>query len=128
SPSRQVLVKAEEPYQLKQAAPPVAVLTGPNTSWAFEGAVVDFRGRPDTRTFGEPTWGYPVSYKGKQLSDGAQIDVTAAFTEDRNGRVYSDKIAPDQFVVSPATPVPAEQDPVVRAAVEWLRGQGCAAR
>ena len=59
---------------------------------------------------------------------GAQIEVTAAFTADRTGRIYNDKIAPDQFVAGAATPVPTEQDPVVRTAVEWLHGQGCAGR
>src|SRR5262249_38948304 len=128
SPLRHALIKAEEPYPLKRAAPPVAVLTGPGTNWTFETAVVAFRGRPNARTFGEPTSGHPIGFKPKQLPDGAQIEVTSAFAADRNGRVYSGPIPPDQLVAGAKTPVPPEQDPVVRAAVEWLRGQGCAAR
>lgn len=90
--------------------------------------MVDFRGRPNTRTFGEPTFGNPVGWQSRQFSDGAQIDLTNAYSVDRTGRTYSGKIPPDQFVAGAATPVAIEQDPVVRAAVEWLRGQGCASR
>jgi hypothetical protein len=127
SPLRHALVKANEPYRLRRAAPPVAVLTGPGTNWTFEAAVIAFRGRPKARTFGEPTSGHPIGFKPKQLPDGAQMDVTTSFTADRTGRVYSGPNVPDQLVAGAATSLPVEQDPVVRAAVEWLRGQGCAA-
>lgn len=122
--------KVDAPYHLKSATgvPPVAVLTGPDTVTAFEWAVVDFRGRVNTRTFGEPTFGNPVGLQGKRFSDGAQITLTGGVTVDRTGRVYRDKIPPDQFVANGTAQSSNEQDPVVRAAVEWLRGQGCAAR
>lgn len=41
--------------------PPVAVLTGPRTASAGEAVAIAFRGRPDTRTFGEPTFGVPTA-------------------------------------------------------------------
>lgn len=46
-------------YALKQPMPPVALLTSQATLAAGELAVVAFQGRPNVRTFGEPTGGAP---------------------------------------------------------------------
>lgn len=46
---------------LAHPMPPVAVLTGPRTASAGEAVAIAFRGRPDTRTFGEPTFGVPTA-------------------------------------------------------------------
>ena len=74
---------------------PVAVLTSRLTAGAAEAIVVAFRGRPDTRSFGEPTWGTPTMSQSYALVDGAMLQMTEAFDADRTGFEYHTRIAPD---------------------------------
>jgi len=102
---------------------PIAMLVSPATVQAAEALVVAFRGRPDTRFFGEPTSGLPVLADHTQLSDGAEIFVSGAFTFDRTGRIYDAPIIPDVAVTIDWTNFGDDDDPVIRAAAEWLSTQ-----
>ena len=116
------------PYQLKRPDPVVAVLTSRLTVSSGEALTIAFRGRPGTRSFGEATAGLPTSNQSLPLVDGAVLVVTAAQEADRTGRVYEGRIAPDQEVEIDWTRLGSDDDPVLRAATEWLRRQGqCAA-
>jgi C-terminal processing protease CtpA/Prc len=118
-------------YQLKRPMPPVAVLTDKWTASAGEMVLVSFRGRPNTRTFGEPTFGIPTYNAGRVLDDWAYLIVTTGYDADRTGKVYgyNERIQPDQFVASGS---PDQQgtdaDPVLAAGVKWLREQPACAR
>lgn len=101
---------------------PIAVLIGPQTSSSGEATLVSFIGRQRTRTFGEPTAGRSTANEGFTLSDGAMMLITTAKFVDRNGRIYGGKIQPEQFVASTSA-VELERDPVVAAAIDWLRTQ-----
>jgi len=115
-----------DPYHLKRPWPPVAVLTSPLTASAGEAVVVAFRGRPNTRSFGEPTAGIPTANGSKVMSDGAVIVLTEAFDADRTGHVYDSAIAPDQPVSPNWTLLGTPQDSVLQAAITWLQNQpGC---
>jgi C-terminal processing protease CtpA/Prc len=113
-------------YVLHRPAPPVAVLTGELTASAGEAVLVAFLGRPCTRTFGEKTAGLATGNVDFWLGDGALLVVTVTATEDRLGRRYDNTPVPPDVLVdfnpSEVTGRPAE-DPVVRAAAEWLREQ-----
>ncbi|MFI8166039.1 hypothetical protein ACIGAN_06725 [Streptomyces sp. NPDC085931] len=87
---------------------------------------VAFRGRPDTRSFGEATTGLPTGNVRHRLSDGAILNLTEVKDADRTGRTYDSPIPPDQPVVDNPGRRGGE-DPVVSAAVTWLSRQpGCA--
>jgi carboxyl-terminal processing protease len=63
------------PYHLLESNPPVAVLTDGSTSSAAEDLTIAFRGRPDTRSFGQPTGGQnPGVGKVFTLEDGGILD------------------------------------------------------
>ncbi|MFE5582152.1 S41 family peptidase [Kitasatospora sp. NPDC056531] len=100
------------------AVPPVAVLTGPATGSAGEAVTIAFIGRPDTRSFGAPTYGVPTGNDPYRLSDGAVLLLTGAAEADRTGRVHEGPIEPDEFV-DPRK----DDDPTLAAAVEWLSRQ-----
>ena len=51
----------------------VAVLTGPRTASSGEAVTIAFRGRPRTRSFGQPTAGLSTSNETFPLPDGAMI-------------------------------------------------------
>jgi carboxyl-terminal processing protease len=117
---------AESPYHLKHPLPPVAVLTGPVTASSGEAIVVAFRGRPQTRSFGEPTDGVPTANEGYRLSDGAFLILTVAVDADRTGQTYDSAITPDQPVPVDLSQIGTPADRGVQAATTWLHTQeGC---
>jgi C-terminal processing protease CtpA/Prc len=102
---------------------PVALLTSPGTWAAGELMLVTFEGRPDVRTFGEPTRGLPTLHTHTTLSDGSRLFVSGANSFDRNGTIYSGPIAPEVFVETDWSKFGTEQDPVILAAMDWLQSQ-----
>ena len=59
-----------------------------------------FRGRPATRSFGEPTAGVPTGNGQFILPDGAELYLTGGSGVDGTGRAYQTRIRPDQPVAS----------------------------
>lgn len=123
------LIEIKNAYHLRHPAPPVAVLTGRNTTSAGEAIVVAFRARPHTRSFGQPTAGVPTDNDVYQLSNGAHLVLTVALDADRTGLTYDASIIPDQLVpIDPSQgAVPASSpDRLIQTATTWLRSQeGC---
>jgi C-terminal processing protease CtpA/Prc len=109
-------------YQPKHVTP-VALLVSPGTQAAAELMLVAFQGRPNIRSFGEPTRGLPTLVTNTVLSDGSVLYVSGANSFDRNGTIYSSSIAPDVFVETDWSKFGTEQDPVIRAAMDWLQSQ-----
>jgi carboxyl-terminal processing protease len=109
-------------YTPKQVTP-VALLISPVTQAAAELMLVAFQGRPDIRSFGEPTRGLPTLVTHTVLSDGSVLYVSGANSFDRNGTIYSGPIAPDVPVETDWSKVGTEQDPVILAAMDWLQSQ-----
>lgn len=118
-----VLAQVDEPYELARPSPPVAVLASRLTGSSGELTLLAFRGRPHTRTFGEPTAGIPTCNDNEELPDGAVLYLTVALGADRTGRTYDGPVAPDEPVAADWTLLGSDADPVLRAAVAWLRRQ-----
>ena len=119
---------AKDPYYARTAGvpvhltvmPPVAVLIDRDTGSSGEGIAIAFRGRLDTRFFGESTYGAATSTFPYTLSDGAQIFLVTGVMLDRKSIEYPDGVTPDEEIVSGATI--STNDPVIRAASKWLSG------
>ncbi|MER7811893.1 S41 family peptidase [Streptomyces sp900116325] len=105
---------------LSRPMPPVAVLTSRTTRSAAEAVTIAFRGRPDTRSFGEPTSGAPTANAYHRLSDGAAIFLTEAREADRTGHVYNGPITPDREIHDDARNLSSHGDQVLIAATRWL--------
>jgi C-terminal processing protease CtpA/Prc len=121
----EVLRTINNPYSLKQAMPPVAVLTSSHTASSGEATLISFKGRPQTRSFGEPTSGLPTGRDGKHMSDGALIAIATSLEADRTGHIYGadEKIAPDQYVQADDKLIGSDSDPVLLAGLTWLQTQ-----
>ncbi len=120
--TRQIAAAVDRaPYVLRNANPPVAVLTDNRTASSGEAIAVAFRGRPSARSFGNATTGVPTANSAHQLSDGAVIWLMVALDMDRTGRQYVDPIPPDESIAT--TSGPATDDNVVTAALAWLSAQ-----
>jgi C-terminal processing protease CtpA/Prc len=115
-----VLTTVDTPYHLIHPNPPVAVLTSQITTSSGEFAALLFRGRPHTRSFGEPTYGVPTANDDKELSDGALILLTTALGADRTGHTYDAPLIPDQHIPIQWTHLGTTHDPVLQAAAQWL--------
>lgn len=122
------MAQVAAPYTLSRSPAPVAVLTSRLTNSAGEAIAVAFRGRPGTRSFGEPTAGVPTANAGVPLADGAMLYLTVAVDADRTGRRYDGRIAPDQPVGADWSVFATGRDPVLRTALRWLASRpACAA-
>jgi carboxyl-terminal processing protease len=111
------------PPRLRRPQPPVAVLTSRLTGSSGEGVVMAFRGRPDSRSFGEPTAGVPTGNAAYPLSDRAELHLTEGIGVDRTGATYQAPIQPDRPVATDWTRYGTPADPVVQAATRWLEGR-----
>ena len=97
----------------------VAVLTSPRTASSGEAVTISFRGRPNTRSFGQPTAGLSTANQNYALPDGSMILLTVSVEADRTGKRYGEKIPPDEVIEAAQT----TPDPQIAAAVRWLRAQ-----
>lgn len=93
------------------SAAPVAVLLGTRTASSGEAIAVAFRGRPNARSFGQPTKGLSTGNQLYDLPGGARLGLTTTYFVDRTGQVYGEEISPDELVREP--------DAMLRA-VRWL--------
>ena len=105
-----------KPYKIQQKEARVAILTNARTMSSGEVTTVAFRGRPNTRSFGQPTGGYSTTNANFYLSDGAMILLTISVYGDRDKNPYGERITPD-LVVEPQE----GEDAALAAAIRWLR-------
>lgn len=99
------------PYVLRKANPKVAVLTDQYTASAAEAIAIAFKGRPNTRSFGNPTCGLSTGNQAGRLSDGAVLSLAASKMVDRTKTVYGQAVQPDEQLLSQSA---------VSKAIDWL--------
>lgn len=107
-------VPADEPVQSKAS---VAVLIDRRTSSSGEMTALAFKGRPNTRMFGENSAGFLTTNYPAALPDGARLIISSGWATDRLRRTYRDVIAPDEVT-------PRGQG-TLDAAIVWLKNQPC---
>jgi len=112
--------KVDPPHQVSFAKDlPVAILISRWTGSSGEATLVAFLGRPNVRTFGEPTTGLSTGNSSIPLADGAILLLTTSVYADRTGKQYGNRIQPDVLVEPSAkqdTP-----DAALARALEWLQ-------
>lgn len=95
---------------------PIAVLLDTRTASSAEAVVVSFIGQPNTRSFGERSYGFSTSNDERMMPDGAILSVTVGADTDRNGTIYGDAIIPDQVFI-------ANAEATTEAARTWLKAE-----
>ena len=96
---------------------PVVVLQATSTGSAGEATVVAFKGRPQTRFVGQPTFGLSSGNMTLVGPFGSSAVLTAGLFQDRAGVTYPEEPIPPQTVTAPG-----EELPTARA---WLQTQRC---
>lgn len=97
---------------------PVAILIGKNTISAGEIVAIAFKGRPNTKFFGEKTGGLTTAVQGFELVNHAVLFLAVEEDADRNGVLYPTGIEPDEILVQNSSV--KGTDSVLTAATSWL--------
>jgi carboxyl-terminal processing protease len=98
---------------------PVVVLQSISTGSAGEATVVAFKGRPQTRFVGQPTFGASSGNTALVGPFGSIANLTVGVFQDRAGVTYPEEPIPPQTVAAPGEELPA--------AKAWLQTQRCGA-
>jgi carboxyl-terminal processing protease len=101
-------------------APKVAVLLSRYTVSSGEFVAVNFKGRPQTRFFGETSGGLTTSTNWLNIGNELIICISAGIYCDRKGTVYQQGVPVDEEVVFTANAEPAK-DKGIQAALRWLQ-------
>jgi len=96
---------------------PVVVLQAWSTGSAGEATVVAFKGRPQTRFVGQPTFGLSSGNMALVGPFGSTAVLTVGVFQDRAGVTYPEGPIPPQTVTAP--------DEELHAAKAWLQTQRC---
>jgi carboxyl-terminal processing protease len=109
----QTQAQAPDPYALRDATPPVAVLQDGRVASAGEAVAIAFRGRPGARSFGTRSCGLATGVVTRSLTNGADLGLAVAWMADRHSGIYEAGVTPDETFGDPAA--------AVQRAVDWLR-------
>ncbi len=100
--------------------PKVAVLTSRWTVSSGEVLATCFKGRPNTKIFGEATGGYTTNNNWEVINEQVILNISTGIYCDRNGNIYDKNIPVDveiPFEVEKET----EKDKCIIEAIKWLK-------
>lgn len=108
---QELLAENKNKILLKTKAVKIAVLTNNRTASSGEAMTVVFRGLPNVKSFGEPTFGVSTGCQSFTLSDGSRINLATTVFADRNKQKYGKSIIPD---------VVCKSDEALDKAIKWF--------
>lgn len=100
--------------------PKVAVLTSRWTVSSGEVLATCFKGRPNTKFFGEATGGYTTNNNWEVINEQVILNISTGIYCDRNGNIYDKNIPVDveiPFEIEKET----EKDKCIIEAIKWLK-------
>jgi carboxyl-terminal processing protease len=106
------IVVLKDYYILKKPNPKVAVLIDGGVASSGEAVAIAFKGRPDTKFFGKPTYGVSTANQTYTLSNNYILFLTVSTMADRNKNLFGNKVEPD--VLTPNAPETNSE------AIKWL--------
>jgi carboxyl-terminal processing protease len=115
----------KNPYTLKLARPPIAVLTTELTASAGEFTAIALlkRSGAETRVFGKHTAGFTTLLESSWLYDDAYLSIATSVVTDRTRNTYLRGIGPNEEVSTDFSVFDTDHDPVLKAATKWLSNQ-----
>jgi len=100
-----------EPYQLINPSPKVAVLQDKQVASSGEAIAIAFIGRENTRSFGTESCGLSTSNNSYNLSDNSTLFLTTAFMADRDRNTFGNPVPVDQE---------ASPQGIIDDAINWI--------
>jgi C-terminal processing protease CtpA/Prc len=104
-----------------EAGSRVAVLISQITSSSGEVTAISFKGRPNTKFFGENTAGAVTANEAFDIDKNSMLVVATSFEADRNNVVYKDFVRPDVLMIDGDNFNDLRQDKKIQAALQWLQ-------
>ncbi|MDU0368867.1 S41 family peptidase [Hymenobacter endophyticus] len=102
---------------------PVAVLLSGMTASSGEIVAISLRGRPATRSFGEPTYGATTANESYRISGSSYLTIAGMQETDRNNVVYKTSLTPDVPIAGGDNFTDIGKDAKIAAALKWLKKQ-----
>jgi hypothetical protein len=106
-----VLMKTN-PYQLIYPNKPIAIIYSNGTGSSGEVTAIAFMGLPNTKSFGQETYGASTRIDNFELSDGSYLNLVSGVDADRNKNKFGGKIKPD--VETP------DSQTAIADAIKWI--------
>jgi C-terminal processing protease CtpA/Prc len=100
---------------------PVAVLLSGRTASSGEIVAISLKGRPNTRFFGEPTYGATTANESYKISGSSYLTIAGMQETDRNKVVYRPNVAPDVLITGGDNFTDFSKDAKIAAALKWLK-------
>lgn len=98
----------------------LAILTGPVTASAGEAVTTMLTGRPDTRSFGTPSFGQITCTNVFPMGNQGMLVISVGYYTDRNKKAYKVNISPDEVTTGKENFDNPKLDPTVIRATAWL--------
>ena len=114
-------IQLENDCTLKKEMP-VAVLTSVYTASSGEVVAVVFKGRKNTKFFGEKTNGMITATDWKVINDNTFMTISVSYYKDRLGHVYKNYVDIDEEVAFSKT-LDLATDKGIKKAKNWLNNQ-----
>lgn len=102
-----------------KSPPKIAVLTSQYTTSSGEVVAVAFKGRPNTRFFGEKTSGFTTVTDWTKLNGDLVMSISTSYYADRNNVIYRDFIDVDETAEFNSSEE-LKNDEAVNKAIKWL--------
>ena len=112
--------QAEEKVERLSDDIPVAFLIDRGTASSGEALAVIFKGRKNSKSFGEKTHGASTSTRGIKLTDSLNLVIAISTFQDRDGNLYLDGVDPDMKIPVGKEMLLPENDPLIDNALNWL--------
>jgi len=93
----------------------IAVLVDNNTVATGELIAIAFKGRKNTKFFGQPTKGHVAELTSVEITKGLVMTLSKGYYQDRKGNPYTSSVKPD-------VTISAEENPLEQA-IQWLHGE-----
>lgn len=103
-----------------KSLPKVAVLTSRWTVSSGEILATCFKGRPNTKFFGEATGGYTTNNNWEIINEQVILNISTGIYCDRNGNIY-DKNIPVDVEIPFEVVKETEKDNCINEAIKWLK-------
>jgi C-terminal processing protease CtpA/Prc len=100
----------------------VAVLISRQTTSSGEAVGTTFKGRPNSRFFGENTGGLTTVTNWEPIDDELTMSIAVSYYADRNGNIFEENLQPDEHIEF-VPELALNQDPAIEAAQSWLAGR-----
>lgn len=100
---------------------PIAVLLSGRTASSGEIVAISLKGRPNTRFFGEPTYGATTANESYRISGTSYLTIAGLQDADRNQVAYKSHLTPDVLITGGDNFTDLNKDTKVAAALKWLK-------